>query len=1428
MDEHRRCDRCGNPLRSDAPDGTCPACKARARPEPETEPTGISADEAVTFGLEPVQPGHVLESLARSIGSIPHVLLPDTSPDETRADFTNPSSDAMPAPAERGDRYQLFGEIARGGMGAVLKGRDPDLGRELAVKVLLENHEDKPELIRRFVEEAQIGGQLQHPGIVPVYELGAFADRRLYFTMKLVKGRTLSSLLAERDSPAHDLPRFLSIFEAIGQTVAYAHSRGVIHRDLKPSNVMVGSFGEVQVMDWGLAKVLKDGSVADESPAQPAPEESLVATVRSGSNLDASHAGSVLGTPAYMSPEQAAGDIVHVDRRTDVFGLGSILCEILTGEPAYAGRGALEILRKAMRGETADAMARLDGCGAEAELIVLAKDCLAVGPDDRPRDANDVARRVTAYLAGVQERVQAAERERAVAVAKAIEERRRRKVQLALAASVLALTTLGGLSTTYYLQQRQAQAAAGQRAIDHVTTLQKQALDHPEEIPRWEVAMAAVEQADPSGDPKTKAQLVVLKEEVEAGRDAARRDQKLLDRLVNIRSAEADDPIGSTTEADYGAAFRAAGIDLTTLTPAEAGARIKARPPSVALALAGAIDDWARIRRKRFNFVGATRLSESARVADPDPWRIELRNALDLRVKADTRAALQSLEKKADFDELSAISLGLLGTVLNTVGDAPLAESVLRRAQQRHPRDVWVNYELAKLLEALSRTDEAIRFYTAARSVRPETAHVLAHALETRGDREEAIAVFRDLKGLRPGSAKHIGCLGHALRAKGLSSEADDLFDAALVAGREAIRIKPDSASAHIEYGKALADLGNYEEAAAEWRVAIRLEPIDGLPRTYLATALNHIASGLVEQGKAAEAIANYREAILVNPDDVTAHNNLAIALAAQGKPAEAIAALREAIRINPDSAEVHYNLGTDLATQGNSDEGIAEFREAIRLNPDFAEAHSNLGAELRSRGKLDEALDELRTAIRLKPDLGPAIVNVGEVLERLGKLDEAIAGFRAAIRHEPDRSPAHLSLADALGRRGELRGAIAEYRTAIRLNPDDPTAHIQLGVLLCDRLGDYPAAETEFRTAIRLDPNHADLHANLGKSLVIQGKSAEAIEALREAIRLNPDHDNAHNNLGNALESQGKRDEAVAEYRTASRIKPDVAGYHLNLAAALATLGRSDEAIAEYRTAIRLEPDFAEAHHNLGVLLCDQLRDYPAAETEFRTAIRLQPNDAQAHTNLGNALKNQGKRDEAATEFRAAIRLEPNNAQARYILAGDLRERGKLDEAVAEYRTAIRLQPDFAEAHCNLAGVLKSQGDFAGSLEMYRKGHELGSRRQGWRYPSAQWVADAESLAALSNRLPAILRARRNPATTPSAWPSPGRPTTSSSSPPRLGSGPRRLRATRSSATNASRIRRATSPPAPRRWPVQDEARTSRHPTTRRERGFGVRRSIG
>ena len=281
-------------------------------------------------------------------------------------------------------------------MGAVLKGRDPDLGRDVAVKVLLEDIRDNADMVRRFVEEAQIGGQLQHPGIVPIYELGTFADRRPFFAMKLVKGHTLAGLLDDAGETAATSCRGSSaIFEQVCQTVAYAHARGVIHRDLKPANVMVGSFGEVQVMDWGLAKVLPRGGVADDAQAgKPDRQETVIATARSGSDdPDLSRAGSVMGTPSYMAPEQARGEIDRIDERADVFALGSILCEILTGQPAFIGRSSGEIQRKAAPGRPGRRAGPLDACGADAELVALARCCLAREAEDRPRAAGAVAER---------------------------------------------------------------------------------------------------------------------------------------------------------------------------------------------------------------------------------------------------------------------------------------------------------------------------------------------------------------------------------------------------------------------------------------------------------------------------------------------------------------------------------------------------------------------------------------------------------------------------------------------------------------------------------------------------------------------------------------------------------------------------------------------------------------------------------------------------------------------------------------------------------------------------------------------------------------------------------------------------------------------------------------------------------------------------
>jgi serine/threonine protein kinase len=384
--------------------------------------------------------------------------------------------------------YELFGEVGRGGMAVVYRARDLALDRDVAVKLLQDAFPADSPVARRFTDEARITGQLQHPGVPAVYQVGGVPGGRPFLAMKLIKGRTLAALLGERPDPAADRGRFVAIFEHVCQTVAYAHSLRVIHRDLKPSNVMVGRFGEVQVMDWGLAKVLPAGGPPGGGPSRelhPGGDGTVIRTRPaaaadtpggSGSPAPPTRAGTVLGTPAYMAPEQAGGEVDRLDERSDVFGLGAVLCEVLTGKPPYTGRDVGQLVHKATFANQADAHARLDGCGAEPELVTLCRRCLAAEPDDRPRDARAVAEAVAALRAAAEDRARRAELDRV----RAAEQGKRRRVLLA-ASGVVALVLLAALGVSLWQMVRamdaEGRAKSNEAAANEQRDLKAKALE---------------------------------------------------------------------------------------------------------------------------------------------------------------------------------------------------------------------------------------------------------------------------------------------------------------------------------------------------------------------------------------------------------------------------------------------------------------------------------------------------------------------------------------------------------------------------------------------------------------------------------------------------------------------------------------------------------------------------------------------------------------------------------------------------------------------------------------------------------------------------------------------------------------------------------------------------------------------------------------
>jgi serine/threonine protein kinase/Flp pilus assembly protein TadD len=868
--------------------------------------------------------------------------------------------------------YKLLQQIGEGGMGTVWMAQQTEPVKRLVAVKLIRAGMDSQQVIARFEAERQALALMDHTNIARVVEAGTTGAGRPYFVMDLVKGVPITRYCDEH----HLTPRQrLELFTPVCQAVQHAHQKGIIHRDLKPSNVLVALYDGKpvpKVIDFGVAK----------AAGQQLTDKTLVTGF-----------GNILGTLEYMSPEQAEINQLDIDTRSDIYSLGVLLYELLTGSPPFTTKdlekaGMLEMLRVIREREPSKPSTKLSTAeglptlaanrGTEptkltkllrGELDWIVMKALEKDRSRRYETANGFAMDVQRYLAD--EPVLACPPSAGYRLRKFV---RRNKRELATAAmlGVMLLAVVGVLGWAIRDRAAREQDAARKREIrrallgERVTMALEEARTRYQEG-RWKEALDAAKRAEA---------LAATGESDEETHRCAREvlgDMQMLANLENVRARSTQNVAGfdlKEEDSSNARAFREYGIDIDALDRDEAATRIRAR--SIRYELAVLLDSWSHVRRrlaqqdsKQFG-KDWRELLEIARAADPDPWRDRFRKA----VLNDDRKALVELATSAPISSLPVQTVDRLSDALMGMGVIEEAAAFLKKGQRLHPQDYWINGNLGLCLLRLrpQQLDDAVCYFTAAVALRPEAAQSHSN-------------------------------LGNALRAQGKLDEAIACF-------RNAIELNSTSAWAHRELGFALLGQNKLDEAIAAYRKAVEINPKDGISRNALGLALER-------NNKLAEAIVAFRKAIELNPRAAGYRINLGLALQRDNQPDEAIAAFRKAIELDPKFAQGYINLGHALREQ-KKQEAIAAYRKGIELDPHDPYARNGLigcldelawalvtheQPALRDPGR---AVNLAKEAVELAPLSESAWQWLGWVQYRIGNWEDSIETLEKSCKLQP------------------------------------------------------------------------------------------------------------------------------------------------------------------------------------------------------------------------------------------------------------------------------------------------------------------------------------------------------------------------------------------------------------------------------------------
>lgn len=984
-------------------------------------------------------------------------------------------------------RYQLTRELARGGLGSVWLARDQHVARDVALKSMLPRIAGNASLEERFLIEAQITGQLQHPGIIPIYELGIKPDGSPFYTMKLLSGQTLSQSI----KAYHALPRdseersvrfneLLQVFIGVCNAIGFAHSRNVIHRDLKPLNIMVGDFGEAIVVDWGLAKVMGRPELRERpSSEEPVDARASASFVQPTMNSDGSAtvAGSVMGTPAYMSPEQALAQ--ELDARADIFSLGAILYEILSGRAPYKAASGLEILELAQKGVIPSLRTQNRDIPPALEAICLK--ALAKDKEARYPTAIALGDDIKQFLAG--ERVAAYPDPWHVSA-----RRWARRHRMLVTTSVSVMLAIALVLSVWQFRERRRLAALRAEA--------RQLLNNSDvSLARDELEPARLAltngltllQEEPENDPlrrELQNQLTVVETRIQERTDRAAasarfadfrrlRDEALfhgtlmtgLDIPANVRATMESAERAMSLYASEQVGQPELGKDARFLDVAQQQ-QIVDGFQELTLALAEATgqalpgDTTEQIRERAKQALAILDRAEGSGRPLHATW---LRKARFLTLAGDTKGAAEAIARSKELPPMRPVDHFLSGEEAYYGRQFEAALSSFRETLRLEPDHFWAHYFLAVCHLQQEQWGEAAAGLTAAASHRPDFVWIYLLRGFAFGSMGQAIPANMDFDRALALAPNEYGIFVN----RGLVRVRQGHLDQAIADFHHAIGLRPDQYQAHFNLAEALRRRKRYAEAMKALDGAEKVAPgLPDIPRLRGAIWF--------EQNEWEKAFAAYEQA----------HDRESVGSQGRARDLAEMARIRHA--------------------QGKANEALSLYDQALKLSPNEPVIARLRAAVLMEMGRAADAIRDLDLYLSsAKPPLVGSLAN-GDNAEKLDPLTD-LRTVAAAFR---DRGLMNAALK-------KTEAALADYTqaTALLRRAGDATTtydrerfglmHARRGwIYLIDRA---KLAEEDFDAAIQSDPKSADAFAGRGYARVEKGDVTAAIKDADTAVTLGP-----------------------------------------------------------------------------------------------------------------------------------------------------------------------------------------------------------------------------------------------------------------------------------------------------------------------------------